>query len=292
MDTVNASPQKPSVQTILLDMGMAVLAGLLVALGLHYFANYNHFFPGGISGVAFVLSDVLHVSRSLLLMVLNLPLFIAMSIFVDRKLGFYLSVYLLVQSAALSLMERYGFPYYATQNNLIFAAIGAGVVSGLGFALMMRHFGSSGGTFAIAALVKLRDPGANMAWLSFALDSSVVVVVFFLYGCQIEPALCTLINLFLADLVVDEGLKGMKVAYRFEIVTDHAEQLGQEIMERSKHGVTVMQGEGLYTHKNRQILVCIVRKRHLSEMMRLLRSYPDTFTSFSKVNEVIGRFHK
>lgn len=292
MDTVNAAPQKFSLKTMLIDLSMAVLAGVLVSVGLHYFANYNHFFPGGLSGVAFVLSDVTNISRSVWLMILNLPLFIAMSILVDRKLGFYLSIYVLVQSAVLTLLEHFHFPYYQTQNNLIFAAIGAGVVSGMGFALMMRHFGASGGTFAISALVKRRNPGANVAWMTFALDSSVVLVVFFLYGCQIEPALCTLVNLFLADAVVDEGIKGMKVAYRFEIVSPHAEKLGQEIMERSHHGVTVMQGEGLYTHQNRQILVCIVRKRHVSEMIRLLRSYPDTFTSFSKVNEVFGRFHK
>ena len=281
-----------SLREALLDLGAATLAGILVAVGLHYFANYNNLYPGGIGGIAFVISDLLHASKSLFLLLLNLPLFIAMSLFVDKKLGIFLSIYLIVQSAGLSLLQKWHFPYYQTSNNLILAAIGAGVVTGLGFALMMRHFGVSGGTYAISALIKRAHPGANVAWLAFLMDSSVVVMVFFLYGCQIEPALCTLIYLFLADAVVDEGLKGLKTAYRFEIVTDHAEELAQEIMARSKHGVTELQGEGMYTHKHRNVLVCIVRKRHVSEMIRLLRSYPDTFTSFTKVNEVFGRFHK
>ena len=54
-------------------------------------------------------------------------------------------------------------------------------------------------------------------------------------------------------------------------------------------GVTMVEGEGMYTRSDCKILICIVRKRHVSELIRLLRSYPDTFTSFSKVNEVFAR---
>ncbi len=271
---------------------MALVAGVLVSVGLHYFANFNNFYPGGISGISFVISDFTGADRSLLLLAFNLPLFLAMSLAVDKKLGVFLSLYLLSQSVTLKLLESTAFPYYQTENNLIFAAVGAGAVSGLGFAMMLRHFGASGGTYAISALVQRAYPAANVAWLAFALDSVVVAVVFVLYDCQIEPALCTLINLFIANLVVDEAVKGVKSAYRFEIITDHAEALAQEIMARSKHGVTLVNGEGMYTHTGRQVLICIVRKRHVSDMIRLLRGYPDTFTSFSKVNEVFGRFHK
>ena len=284
--------KKPIWKELLADLGCALLAGTLVSFGLHYFANFNNFYPGGLSGSAFVLSGVTGLSKSILLMALNLPLFVAMSVLVDRKLGIFLSLYVLTQSVTLSLFESMGVPYYTTQSNLIFAAIGAGLVSGLGYALMLRHFGASGGTYAISALVKRANPGTNVAWLAFVLDSAVVVVVFFLYGCRVEPALCTLINLFLADTVVDEIVKGGKVGYRFEIVTDHAEELAKELMERSHHGVTLVDGYGMYTHKDHKVLICIVRKRHVSEVMRLLRHYPDTFTSFSRVSEVVGRFKK
>lgn len=283
--------KKETLRRFASDLGISILAGIAVAVGFYYFTNYNNFYPGGISGVAFVLSDLLHVSKSLFLILLNLPLFIAVSVLVDKKLGLFLCIYLLVQSFGMTFLEKIDFPYYTTENNLIFAAIGAGVVTGFGFSLMLRHFGASGGTFAISALIKKANPGANVAWLAFVLDSAVVVIVFIVYGCKIEPALCTLINLFIADAVVDAGLKGVKSAYRFEIITDHPEELAQEIMARSKHGVTELRAEGMYTHKERSVLVCIVRKRHVSEMMRLLRGYPDTFTSFSKVNEVFGRFH-
>ena len=86
-----------SFREILTDLIIALVAGVIVSLGLHYFANYNNFYPGGISGIAFVISDLTSVSKSALLLAFNLPLFVAMSLTVDKKLGFFLSIYMLSQ---------------------------------------------------------------------------------------------------------------------------------------------------------------------------------------------------
>ena len=40
------------------------------------------------------------------------------------------------------------------------------------------------------------------------------------------------------------------------------------------------------------MLVCIINKRQLGEMMRIIKNTPDTFASFEKVNEVFGNFKK
>ncbi|MBR3715418.1 MAG: YitT family protein [Clostridia bacterium] len=40
------------------------------------------------------------------------------------------------------------------------------------------------------------------------------------------------------------------------------------------------------------MLVCIINKRQIGEMMKIIKSYPDTFASFEKVNEVFGNFQR
>ena len=40
------------------------------------------------------------------------------------------------------------------------------------------------------------------------------------------------------------------------------------------------------------MLVCIINKRQIGEMMKIIKSYPDTFASFQKVNEVFGNFKR
>ena len=237
------------------------------------------------------------VSWTFLMLAFNLPIFILVSIFVDKKLGIMLSVYLLVQSLLPKLYEFLNFTPYCEANNpddfnIVFACIATGVVSGFGFSLMLRHFGASGGTYGISALIRKRHPELNIAYIAFIMDASVVFVAFFVYGMRVTPVICTLINLFIANLIVDRGVSGLKVGYKFEIVTATPDELAADLMKELHHGVTEIRAHGMYSHQDRYMLVCIINKRQIGDMMRILKKYPGSFASFEKVNEVFGRFNR
>jgi uncharacterized membrane-anchored protein YitT (DUF2179 family) len=78
--------------------------------------------------------------------------------------------------------------------------------------------------------------------------------------------------------------------YKFEIVTDNPEELSQVLIDELKHGVTEMRVVGMYSHTERYMLMCIIRKKQIGQMMKIIKRYPGSFASFSKVNEVFGRF--
>lgn len=275
------------------DLGCSIIAGALVAFGLYCFSTYNGFVPGGLTGISMIISELTDLNAGYIMLMFNLPLFLLLAIFVERKLGLYLTIYLGTQSLLLILLKDLNFPYYykATDGNLIFASIATGVVTGLGFALQISRHGASGGTYAITALIKHWRPAANIAWVTFAMDSSVVIFASFHYK-SIEAVICTLLNLFIANAVVDYCFQGTKAGYKFEIVTDDPETISQDIITTLKHGVTEMRVNGMYTHKERFMIICIIRKRELSKMMKLLKKYPHCFANFSRVNEVFGNFKK
>ena len=287
------------VKEILFDILVAIVAGIIVGTAYHFFQNSNGFAPGGVGGLATITHHLLggSVSWSLLMIAFNLPIFVLVSAMVDRKLGFMLSIYILVQSFLPKLYEAVGaLPYsYATSGedfNVIFASIATGVISGFGFSIMLRRFGASGGTYGISALIKRSRPETNIAYVSFTMDTLVVFIAFFVYGMRITPVMCTLINLFIASLIVDNGLSGLKNGYKFEIVTSHPEELANELMTRLKHGVTEINVHGMYSNSDKYMLVCIINKRQIGEMMKIIKKHPDTFASFQKVTEVFGNFKR
>ena len=291
--------RKATVRNFIFDILYAIMAGVVVGTAYHFFQNSNGFAPGGVGGLATITHHLLagRIDWSILMVSFNLPIFVLVSAIVNKKLGLMLSVYMVVQSFVPRLYTALGaMPYCAANNgadfNILFACIATGVVSGFGFSLMLRRFGASGGTYGISALIKAFKPETNIAYVSFIMDASVVMIAFFVYGMKVTPVMCTLLNLFIANIVVDHGLSGIKNGYRFELVTDHPDELAEELMTRLKRGVTRIKARGAYTDNRRYILICIVNKREIGEMMKIIKNHPDVFASFEKVNEVFGNFKR
>ena len=286
-----------------LDILWTLLAGIIVGAAYYFFQNSNGFAPGGVGGLATITYHFTgnfigeSLSWTVLMLAYNLPIFVLVTIFVDRKLGFILILYMTVQTSVTVLFEAFGLKPYSLANNgedfhILFACIATGVISGVGFSMMLHRFGASGGTYAISALIKKAKPATNIPYVSFVLDSSVVFIAFFVYNFKVTPVMCTLINLFIANIVVDYVLSGGKNGYKFEIVTDKPDELSIELMEKLGHGVTEIRVHGMYSNTDKYMLVCIIRKKQIGEMMKILKRYSGTFASFSKVNEVFGRFKK
>ena len=283
----------------MLDILYAIVAGIIVGTAYHFFQNSNGFAPGGVGGLATITHHLLkdRIDWSILMVAFNLPIFVLVSAFINKKLGAILSIYMVVQSFIPRLYEAIGaLPYSLTNNqddfNIVFACIATGVISGFGFSLMLKRFGASGGTYGISALIKKFKPEQNIAYVAFIMDASVVFIAFFVYGMKITPVICTLLNLFIANVIVDNGLSGIKNGYKFEIITNHPDELSKELLNRLHHGVTEIRVHGMYSDTDKYMLVCIINKRQIGVMMKILKNYPDTFASFEKVNEVFGNFKR
>ena len=290
---------KAIAKTLTFDALYATLAGLIVGTAYFFFQNSNGFAPGGVGGLATITHYLLQnaVPWSVLMIAFNLPIFVLVSAFINKKLGLMLSIYMCVQSFTPDLWELIGMKAYSLANytddfNIVFACIATGVVSGFGFSLMLKRFGASGGTYGISALLKKARPEMNIAYVSFIMDASVVCIAFFVYGMKFTPALCTLVNLFVANIIVDRGLGGMKNGYKFEIITDQPQELADTLMKEMKHGVTRISVHGMYSDTDKYMLICIINKRQIGEMMKILKRYPNTFASFERVNEVFGNFKR
>lgn len=291
--------KKTVYKNLLFDVLCAVAAGIVVGTAYYMFQNSNGFAPGGVGGLATITHHLLSgkIGWSILMIAFNLPIFVLVSALVDKKLGLMLSIYLCVQSFMPQIWSAMGVNAYSLANNgadfnIVFACIATGVISGFGFSIMLKRFGASGGTYGISAILKKARPEMNIAYVSFIMDSCVVAVAFFVYGMKITPVICTLLNLFIANLIVDRGLSGIKNGYKFEIVTTKPKELSEELMQKLHHGVTEIKVHGMYSNTDKYMLVCIINKRQIGDMMRIIKSYPDTFASFEKVNEIFGNFKR
>lgn len=287
---------------ILISATLAILSsGIVRALAIYIFVTPNEFAPGGINGIAVLLEAVTHVNSGYYLIALNVPLFFVAFFLLGKSEAIISTLSMLLTSGLLIVFDY--IPgmneiRYAPEYNAILASIAGGVLLGLALAIMLRSCGTSGGTTVLASLVNKKFRNLSVSAMTSAFDACVVFASFFVYHqgepftAKLDPVLLALISLLVTSKICDFVLQGFKVAYRFEIITDRAEELAKEIMERTHHGVTELNATGMYSHEGRELLVCVIRKRQIGELQRILRRYPGTFASFSPVSEVYGKFLK
>ena len=278
-----------------------IISGIVRALAIYIFVTPNDFAPGGVNGIAVLLQEGTGWNSGIFLIMLNVPLFFV-AFFLIGKYGAVISTLSMLLTSGLLIVFDYipGMEYicYQPEDNHILAAIAGGVLLGVALAVTLKSCGTSGGTTVLASLVNKKFRNLSVSGMTAVFDAIVVFASFFVYNQgmgfteKLEPVLLALISLFVTSKVCDVILQAFKAAYRFEIITNHPEEISAEIMQKLHHGVTEVNATGMYSHEGRAMLVCIIRKRQIGEVQRILRKFPDTFASFSPASEVYGKFLK
>lgn len=277
------------------------LSGLVRAIGTYMFVSPNNFAPGGINGISVLLEYAVGWNSGWFLLMLNIPLFFIAFLCLGKREAVISTLSMLLTSGLLIVFDFIpvvrDLKYHPASGGML-AAIAGGIFLGLALAIMLRSCGTSGGTTVLASLVNKKFRFLSVSWLTSAFDACVVLASFFVYNRgasfteKLDPVLLALVSLFVTSWICDLILQGFKTAYRFEIITNNPEEIAHEIMQRTHHGVTEVPAVGMYSHVEHKMLVCIVRKRQIAEVQRIIKQYPDTFASFTSASEVYGKFLK
>ncbi len=278
-----------------------IASGLIRALGIYIFVTPNNFAPGGINGIAVLLEYGTGWNSGWFLIMLNVPLFFVAFFLLGKKEAIVSTASMLVSSGLLIAFPYLSFlPVYGGGDIVhgLLAAVAGGIFLGVALAVMLKSFGTSGGTTVLASLINKRFRNLSVSMLTSMFDACVVIASFFVYNQgmsftdKLDPVLLALVSLFVTSKGCDWIVQGFKTAYKFEIVTKNPDEISAEIMQKLHHGVTKLTAEGMYSHEGKSLLLCLIRKRQIAELQRIIRKYPDTFAYFVNASEVYGKFLK
>ena len=270
------------------------IAALAALMGLSYtlFVFPNAFAPAGINGLATIIQYLFHLNIGYISLIINIPLILLAwralnAAFAKRSL-----LFVLVFSATTLLLEQMDLSdiAYHTGSSEILGPATAGVISGAIYGLVLRLGGSTGGTDIVAAWVHKLHPEASLVWVIFGLNASVAVLSFFVYGNQFEPVILCLLYCYLSSRISDGILKGVKSALKFEVITQHADELSARLIQELRHSVTVLPAQGMFSKTPKQLLICVVNRHQIVQFQNILQEFPDTFAYVSTVSETLGNF--
>lgn len=274
---------------------MVIFIALMMALNYTLFVFPNKFAPAGVNGIFTMIQDMLHFKLSYTSILLNVPLAIVVFFCISRPFALRSLLYTLCFSGFLMVLEIPAvaqliapLKYSSDVSKLLGPAV-AGMITGFGGYYMHRIGACYGGTEFVAKLIHKRNPAVNFFSIIFGLNVSVAVVSYFVYG-NIEAVLMCIIYSYFSSNIRDTQNQKHNSALRCEIVTTRPEELSRDIIEILHHSATAFDGKGMYTGQERTVLVCVINSSQLTELVKLVEKYPESFVTVARVNRVLGNF--
>ncbi|MCR1899077.1 YitT family protein [Irregularibacter muris] len=264
------------------------LGCVIMAISLNAFSVPNKIAPGGVGGLATVIHYLFNLPVGATMLALNVPLFI----WGIKSLGKEAAIKTLYGTIVLSVLVDYVIVLPNFTSDLFLAAIFGGIVMGIGLGFVFRYGGTTGGTDLAAAIVHKFIPGFTVGAILMVIDFCVVVAAGLVFR-QPEVSLYSLICLYASVKMLDFTQEGIGYAKAFYIISNHPEEIAQEIMKELDRGVTALRAQGMYTQEDRNVLLCVVNRAQVNKMKEIVHSVDQrAFVILSEVREVLGEGFK
>lgn len=266
-----------------------IVGVLLYAIATNLIFDPLNLVTGGVSGLAIVVKYLTSFAIPggmplwLFNVLSNIPLFIASYMILGKgflKKTLFATIAMTVALYIVPTVSIVGEDY-------ILGAVFGGVITGIGTAFIFCVMASTGGTDLIALMIHNYKRYYTIPQILIVIDAVIIFAGIIVFG--VNRALYAAIAIYIATKVSDMLLEGLKFAKMAYIISDHYEEIANEIMETMSRGVTGIQAKGMYSQEDKKMLFCVVGKKEIVKISEIAkRRDPDAFIIVSDVREVLG----
>ena len=278
---------KKSLRRWVIDILVMILAAAIYSLGVHIFISPNDIAPGGVTGIAIILTRFWGISVGTLIFLLNIPLIIAGFILLNKTTMIKTMISVVLITVFTNLAEMFVPVYDASGGNGVVAAIFGGAAMGIGLGLGYNRESTSGGTDILTKIIGKHHPDFKLGAIQAVLDGVVVVMGFVVYR-DVNTVLFAAIAIFVQSKLIDTIVYGSQESRFMLIFSENYKEIAEEILKQS-NGVTLFKGEGAYSGNERQVLATAVHRSNYSKVKRIVKTAdPKAFVITTSANEVYG----
>ena len=264
------------------DYLLVVIGALVTAVSFSWFFLPYDVAPGGVTGIATVLSSLTGLSVGLLSFLINVPLFLTGW----RQVGWRFAVRSFVAMVLLSVFIDL-LPPLNPAGDIILATVFGGVLLGVGLGIVVRAGATTGGTDMAAKMIHRLAGFLSIATILFIIDATVVLIAAMAFG--IQAGLWALIALFISSKAMDVVIKGFNTAMQFLIITREPEEIVRRIHGDLDRGCTRIKAYGTYSGEEMGTLLCVVARTEASRLKKVIaEADPNAFVTVCDVHEALG----
>ena len=117
----------------------------------------------------------------------------------------------------------------------------------------------------------------------------IIVALNVLFFKEIEIGLYSAIAIYIMGKMIDIVFEGVYFTKLIFIVSEKNEKIAKEIGENIKRGTTGLYGKGMYTQKEKLVLMCAASRGDVARVKNIAREIdPKSFIIITNSREVVG----
>jgi uncharacterized membrane-anchored protein YitT (DUF2179 family) len=280
----------------LIDYGLILISSLIQAFSLRVFFVPAQLASGGVSGISQLINHFTGWPIGVLIFIGNLPLFgLGWRFLGGKQFALRTAFAIVTYSFFADLILQ--TPLFAAngpatrligdlQGDIFLNALYGAIVSGIGYGLVYRARGSSGGSDILARILN-HYRGTPITQSYLMVDTAVILGAGFVFGWK--QALYAMIALYVSGLVAETTLEGGGTVRTAMIVTSRPETVAERVLEELQRGVTVLSGKGAYTGSERPVLYCVISRAEVAALKAIVNeSDPQAFMVIGTAHEALG----
>ena len=268
------------------DYLFIVLGALVQAISMRLFLIPGLMVSGGISGAAQIIQYFTNWPIGVMVFLGNVPLFILGW----RYLGG--TRFALRTATAVTLFSiftdglAFFLPVDGITDDIFLLALYGGVLLGVGLGLVYRGRGTSGGSDILGRILS-HIKGIPITQAYLITDGLVVLASVFAFGW--ERALYGFVVIYISGLAAELVSEGNNILRMVMIVTNHPDEVSNQICNILKRGVTILPGTGAWTDQSRPVLYCVLPRSEVNILKAIVsKADPKAFMVIGQVNEALG----
>lgn len=265
---------------------LGITIGCLIAsASINLFLMPNHLLSGGLTGIAIVVYFMTNLPVGMQVLLYNLPLFFAAYKTLGKK--YLLDILFGTVMFSLTIDATHFLSDYSSVNDPMLAAIFGGLFNGIGYGIIFRCDGSSGGLDIVSAIIK-KYYSMNIGSMNFMFNCVIMIVAAIFFGPM--PAMYTLISMFVSATLTDKVVGGLVAKKVLLIISDKAELIAEDIIREVGRGVTYLDGEGAFSRQKKRVLFVVVNLTQIAKIKNFVNAFdPMAFMIVLNASEVMGR---
>lgn len=276
--------EKYNIPRIFIETILTIIGSGTMAVGVALFLLPNQLSSGGIAGIATITYYLLKIPMGTMILLINIPLFI----FSFFKIGKSFFIKSLIGTISLSYFIDLLDSFNPLTQDRLLACIYGGILIGLGTAILLKANSSTGGSDLISFIAKEYKPEIRASNLIIMIDITIITlnVIFFK---EIEIGLYSAIAIYIMGKIIDILFEGIDFTKLLLIVSDKTEEIAKEIGEKVQRGATGIYGKGMYTNKEKLILMCAASRRDINRIKQIAKKVDKkAFIIITNSREVVG----